>query len=314
MAKALDGLLILDFTSRLPGPLAGHMLQELGAQVIKIESATHPDPFKSLKLAKNDIAFQSWYHNINKDKDHFTFNSEGDDSLESLHALCKKAHMVLMGWPKKIQDMYALDFDSFVQRSNWGCFVELSASQDHNRPMHDLNVLAEKGYLSLHIKQWEHNHKAKRIAPPFLPLAGASFASMITQKVLAGALKGIKDQTWEYQQVSLEEAIDLNWGTLYAQDLRGIQDSFLHSGRYPCYNIYPLKNHRAFLAIACIEEKFWNEFTEAFELDIPSELRFSEQEEEVFEKIQTKIAQFDIEEMSKKLETLNCCLSLITME
>ena len=35
--SALEGVRVLDFTSRLPGPLAGLLLSEAGAEVVKIE-------------------------------------------------------------------------------------------------------------------------------------------------------------------------------------------------------------------------------------------------------------------------------------
>lgn len=317
----LDGLLVLDFTSRLPGPLAGHLLREMGARVIKVETSSHPDPFKSIKLGTNDRAFQSWYKNMNKDKDSFVIDTQEtkdrdreDENASHFQSLCKKAHMVLMGWPKKIQEKYEVTFENFMERNQWGAYIELTASHKHNRPMHDLNVLAEMGLLSLHIKQWERRSKTKRIAPPFLPIAGATFAGILSQRVLASALKGLKDQIWVHELVGLEEAIEETWNPLYAPDMKGVQDTFLHSGRYPCYNIYPLKNHRAHLAIACIEEKYWLEFIEAFNLELSSEDRFCDNQEDVFTAIQNCLAQYSVEEMQEKLQNLNCCLSLIVQE
>ena len=313
MNKLLDGLVVLDFTSRLPGPMAGYILTELGAQVIKVETSTHPDPFKELKLAPTDKGFQSWYSNINKSKNHFTLE-DNEESLAKLQGLCKKAHIILMGWPQKIQEKFELTFNHFQNMSNWGSFLELSASHEHDRPMHDLNVLAEKGYLSLHIKQWEQRAKPKRIAPPFLPFAGATFAQAMATKAMAASIMALKNQEWINEKISLEEAIDNTWNVLYSDDLKGIQDTFLHSGRYPCYNIYPLINHRAFLAVACIEEKYWNLFTEAFDLELTSEDRFNDKGEVVFSAIQNKIAEYDVDQMKEKLQGLNCCLSLISME
>ncbi|MAF78033.1 MAG: hypothetical protein CME63_07110 [Halobacteriovoraceae bacterium] len=312
--RPLDGLTVLDFTSRLPGPLAGYILEQLGAQVIKIESESHPDPFKNLKLGVqgrevDDVGFESWYKNMNKNKENFILTHENTEQLQSL---CKKAHMVIMGWPKKVQEKYSVTFEDLSSLSGWGSYVELTASHYHERPLHDLNIMADQGLLGLHIKQWEKKNKtAKRIAPPFLPIAGATFAQSITQNLLACALKGLMDQNWIYQVLSLEESIEKTWQPLYAPDLQGVQESFLHSGRYPCYNIYPLKNHRAHLAIACIEEKFWTEFTTSFEIELSAEDRFNDKDEEVFTAIQTKIAEYDVETMQEKLKGLNCCLSLV---
>jgi alpha-methylacyl-CoA racemase len=310
-SKLLDGLTILDFSSRLPGPLAGHILSQLGAQVIKIESTHYRDPFKTLHLSDHDIAFQSWYKNFNKNKEHFTLDPDQEESRDALAALLKKAHMVIMGWPEKIQAQYHLQFAEVSQQSNWGGFVELIGSHDHKRPLHDLNIMAESGLLSLHIKESEKRKKSKRISPPFLPIAGISFAHFIVQKVLAATMKGMKDQIWVHERISLEQAIDNTIAPLFAADLQGVQDSFLHSGRYPCYNIYPLKNHRGYLAVACIEEKYWQEFTAAFALDLKVEQRFQDSDEEVFGLIQNALAQYDIEQMQEKLKELNCCLSLV---
>lgn len=312
--RPLAGLRVLDFSSRLPGPLAGHLLQELGAEVVKIESSTHPDPFKDLKMgseSNGDLGFVSWYKNINKNKESFILE-DSEEGHSKLMAHCKKAHMVIMGWPKKVQEKYGVDFESLSQNSSWGSFVELVASKTHTRAMHDLNIMADQGLLNLHIHQWEKKNKqAKRIAPPFLPIAGATFGQAISQTLLACALSSLMDQKWIHEVVALDESIQRSWLPLYAADLQGVQDSFLHSGRYPCYNIYPLKGHRAHLALACIEEKYWNEFLEAFEINLTSEDRFNEEESEAFHLIQDKLSQFSIEQMQEIIKPLNCCISLI---
>lgn len=308
--RPLDGLTILDLSSRLPGPLAGHLLAGMGAHVIKVETQTHPDPFKVLKMGTGDVAFQSWYSNMHVNMDNFILSTENSDQLR---ALCKKAHMVIMGWPTKIQEKYQVRFEDLSGLSQWGSYIEISGSHHHDRPLHDLNVMAEMGLLSLHIKQWEKRsgNKTKRIAPPFLPIAGVTFATQITQRILASSVKALKDQIWVRDSVSLEESLDHTWNPLYAPDLRGVQESFLHSGRYPCYNIYPLKNHRGHLAIACIEEKYWIEFTQAFGLELSPEQRFNDEEEDTFIAIQNCITQYDVDQMREKLTDLNCCLSLI---
>jgi crotonobetainyl-CoA:carnitine CoA-transferase CaiB-like acyl-CoA transferase len=46
MAKPLSGIRIADFTVHNAGPFCTHMLSQLGAEVIKIESAMRPDAFR----------------------------------------------------------------------------------------------------------------------------------------------------------------------------------------------------------------------------------------------------------------------------
>lgn len=311
-SRPLDGVTILDFSSRLPGPLAGYLLAQMGAQVIKVETDSHPDPFKVLRMGDGDIAFQSWYSNMHINMDHFTVSDESNDDLNQLQALCKKAHMVIMGWPAKVQEKYSVRFEDLSQLSGWGSFIEMGVSHHSNRPVHDLNVMAEMGLLDLHIKQLKkHPTNAKRIAPPFLPIAGVTFAHQITQRLVANAFKALRDQLWVKDSATLEDSLEDTWNPLYAPDLKGVQENFLHSGRYPCYNIYPLKNHRAYLAIACIEEKYWSEFSDTFALELSPKQRFHDTDETVFKIIQDCLAHYSVEEMREKLTNLNCCLSLV---
>lgn len=46
MTKPLDGIRIADFTVHNAGPFCTHLLSQLGAQIIKIESAMRPDAFR----------------------------------------------------------------------------------------------------------------------------------------------------------------------------------------------------------------------------------------------------------------------------
>ena len=57
----LKGIKIIDFSHRLPGPLAGKILSDLGAEVIKIEDETHKDPFLSGMFSHFDESFKIWY-------------------------------------------------------------------------------------------------------------------------------------------------------------------------------------------------------------------------------------------------------------
>jgi crotonobetainyl-CoA:carnitine CoA-transferase CaiB-like acyl-CoA transferase len=52
--KPLTGMTIVDLSHRLPGPLCGKLLNDLGANVIKIEDHIFQDPFLSGLFAQFD--------------------------------------------------------------------------------------------------------------------------------------------------------------------------------------------------------------------------------------------------------------------
>ena len=56
----LDGLKIIDLSTRLPGPLSTKILRDLGANVIKIEDVHYGDSFNPTLAA--------WYRALNSDK------------------------------------------------------------------------------------------------------------------------------------------------------------------------------------------------------------------------------------------------------
>jgi len=78
--KPLKGITVVDLSHRLPGPLCGKILSDLGASVIKIEDHVFQDPFLSGLFAQFDSSFVSWYENLNGGKtiERFDFNSEVD--------------------------------------------------------------------------------------------------------------------------------------------------------------------------------------------------------------------------------------------
>ncbi|HZF12680.1 MAG TPA: CaiB/BaiF CoA-transferase family protein, partial [Thermoanaerobaculia bacterium] len=45
-ARPLAGVLVVDLSRHLPGPLAAHLLADLGARVVKVEEPVHGDPVR----------------------------------------------------------------------------------------------------------------------------------------------------------------------------------------------------------------------------------------------------------------------------
>ena len=66
--ELLKGKVILDLSHRLPGPLAGKVLADMGAEVIKVEDQKFKDPFIHGLFAEMDPSFPHWYEELNSNK------------------------------------------------------------------------------------------------------------------------------------------------------------------------------------------------------------------------------------------------------
>ena len=61
----LTGINVVEITSIYSGPMAGMMLGELGAHVIKVESPDGPDPLRSGGLAGGPDGVNSIFYSLN---------------------------------------------------------------------------------------------------------------------------------------------------------------------------------------------------------------------------------------------------------
>ena len=63
MTAPLEGIRIVELTTMITGPLAGMLLADLGASVIKIENPDKGDPFRSFRGGNYSGHFLSYNRN-----------------------------------------------------------------------------------------------------------------------------------------------------------------------------------------------------------------------------------------------------------
>src|SRR5690606_22872249 len=276
----LKGITIIDLTHRLPGPLAGKVLSDLGAHVIKIEDEIHKDPFLEGSFAEFDESFTDWYQELNKTKDIKRFNFKSPTIKEEIKNELLKADGILLSLSDKLKERLGLDEESLKNLGRNLAIIELKASKEDKQAMHDLNALAASGFLSLHIA----DRNEHIVTPPFLPFAGISFGQQVASDLLASLIKAGRTNSCVFHTSYLYDSVVSNFKPFWSENLRRKSlNKFLHNGDYPCYFLYQLKDGH-YVALAAVEEKFWNDFCQEFSLDIPATERFSTQPE-LFKKI-----------------------------
>jgi alpha-methylacyl-CoA racemase len=302
----LKGLKLLDCTSRLPGPLASSILSGLGAEVVKIEDINSPDAFKLGLPDKEDKSFIAWYNQFNQDKKIVSLDFNHSKTPDKIQDLLKEADGLLLGLSSKKRELIGLDINSLKTLKAPLAVIELRASLEGAHSLHDLNALAETGLLELYLAN-HHDHSI--LPPPFLPIAGISFAQAIATELLAALLNAQRENQIVFHTSSLLENTQKVLASFWPAALHQ-QKQFLHNGRYPCYNLYRL-NDGSYCALAAIESKYWLAFCVLFDIPLKDEDRFSHGDKEIFDLLSQTFLKYNKKEMKDKIKGQNICLSLI---
>lgn len=284
----LEGISILDFSTRLPGPFGSMVLASLGAEVTKFEnSAPFDDPFKHEEIYKIAPNFKSWYENLNRDKNIECFDFE--QNLDKLEKQIQKSDIIIYPASKYFEKLKKrVHFDNKI-------VIKLAAGKGKFSSAHDLNILALTKSFSAHINQVTD--------PPYLPFAGMAFGQYISTFTL-GAL--IKREAREYT-LYMSEIVPELFNSLDFPEFRPDQ-KYLHSGLFPAYNVYYSKDRRI-LCLAAMEEKFWHRFCELFEFEFSAQDRFDTQGriQNIIEKRFAKLSSNEIQDIVKDE---NICLTI----
>jgi crotonobetainyl-CoA:carnitine CoA-transferase CaiB-like acyl-CoA transferase len=287
--------------------MAGKILGDLGARVLKIEDSTHKDPFLSGMFSEFDQSFEHWYEELNQNKQIIRLDFKAPETKEIIQNYLKEASGVILSLSENLKTKLGLstiDLQKYPLAA-----IDLAASSTHNKSMHDLNALAITGLLSLHVAHEEGD----TLRPPFLPAAGIAFGQQIATEMLAMILKVKETGQLVHSICYLHDSVEKIFSPLWPKKQRDLhQTLFLHNGAYPCYSLYRLKDHN-YLAVAAVEEKFWVDLTETFSIPWSKEKRFDRGEEgfAALSSVFAKLSSSEIETMSKNKEL---CISIVRKE
>ena len=303
--RPLTGMTIIDLSHRLPGPLCGKLLMDLGATVIKIEDHIFQDPFLSGLFAQFDSSFVSWYENLNAGKNILRFDFNSLEDQIKIHDLVCSADAVIMGLPPKTREKLKIT-DKDLTLSKPMVVIELLASASEKKSMHDLNALAMTGLLSMYVA----DKKDKIVDPPFLPIAGISFGHKAATDLLAAYIFATKKNQIQFVKTYLDQVTKEVLGIFWPDKDRELgRTKFLHNGVYPCYSLYQTSDLK-YVALAAVEEKFWNRFCEVFKINTSLD-RFYNKDQSLFELISAEIQKLSTKEIEAKIKDEDICLSII---
>jgi crotonobetainyl-CoA:carnitine CoA-transferase CaiB-like acyl-CoA transferase len=143
----LDGVKVLDFSVMISGPLAGMMLADQGAEVIKIESPGIGDIMRF--LGSNKGGMTGIFANNNRGKRSIVVDLKHDDGTTVVRELAKDADVVIQNFRPGAMSRLGLGYDDLRQLNPDLIYTSISGyGQDgpySNRRVYDNVIQAASG-------------------------------------------------------------------------------------------------------------------------------------------------------------------------
>lgn len=251
-SRPLAGVLAVDLSRHLPGPLAAKLLADLGARVVKVEEPRDGDPVRlapPLVHGRSALAAA-----LLSGVESVALDLKNPTARGVLAALLERADVLLetfrpgtlarLGFPP---EQLGRDFPKLVVCSLSGYGED---GPQAGRTGHDLTYQALAGAL------------APTARPPALPLADLVGAWSAALAVVAALRR--RDTTGRGTRIDAslyDAALHANlvdWAD-EAEGERAVGQPLALSGALACYNLY-LTADRGYVALACLEPRFWERF------------------------------------------------------
>jgi crotonobetainyl-CoA:carnitine CoA-transferase CaiB-like acyl-CoA transferase len=150
--KPLDGLRVLDFTQNVAGPLAGQVLADLGAEVIKVEAPGGEAGRQITSVLRGRPPLAVYFLPNNRGKKSVTADLRTAQARRQILALADTADVVLEAFRPGVMERLGLGPDELRSRNPKLIYARLSAyggnGPSSDRPGVDLMVAAEAGMTS----------------------------------------------------------------------------------------------------------------------------------------------------------------------
>ncbi len=204
--RPLAGILVIDFSQFLSGPLAGLKLADLGARVIKIERPGTGDLCRSLYLSDTEIGGDnSLFHAINRNKESMLADLRKPEDRARLRALLQHADVVIQNFRPGVIERQGFGYED-VRALNPGIVYGSISGYGEDGPWatlpgQDLLAQARSGLL------WLTGSRDDPPMPMGLAVADMMAGTALVQGLLAALVGRGRHGRGAHVQTSLLEAM-----------------------------------------------------------------------------------------------------------
>ena len=307
--QPLAGILVLDFTTLLPGPLATLLLAEAGAEVIKIERPGGEDMRHYEPRFDGESAM---FTLLNRGKKSLVLDLKDASDRDKLAPLLARADVLVEQFRPGVMARLGLGYDA-VRAINPKLIYCSITGYGQTGPRageagHDLNYIGHTGLLALN-----PGPPDRPVVPPALiaDIAGGTFPAVIN---ILLALRA-RDQSGQgcHLDIAMTDAMftfashALASGHVTGQ-FPGMGGARLTGGS-PRYQIYPTKDGK-FVCCAALEQRFWEPFTATIGL-APGLIDDRRDPEATKAAVATIIAGRTAEEWRPLFAAADCCVTIM---
>lgn len=143
---------MIDFGTAWAGSVAGHILADMGVEVIKVESRGKVDPLRhgpgpeikdklAMATPEEKLELNPWFHLVNRGKLDCTLNLKEPGGVSLLKRLIAQSDVVLDNFTPGVLERMGLDYPALCKIKADIILVSLSVSGQHG-PMNDVRAYA----------------------------------------------------------------------------------------------------------------------------------------------------------------------------
>ncbi len=280
MPMPLEGIRVIDWTIWQQGPVAGTILGDLGAEVIKVESREGGDPGRGLLQAQGiDLTDRPnfYFEANNRNKKSITLDLKKPEGLEVMQALIEKSDVFVQNFRHGVADRMGLGYETLRERNAKLIYASATGygpeGPEAAEPSFDHLGLARSGIM---LAAGEPDMEPLGIAGGVADQMGAI---MLAQGVLTALLArerfgmGQKVDASHLGSMAMLQGLSLSMRLMLGAPM---PRSFRKSAGNPLWNHYRCADDQ-WLALAMLQpDRYWSDFCDAIERpDLEHDERFA---------------------------------------
>jgi alpha-methylacyl-CoA racemase len=307
--QPLSGILVLDFTTLLPGPLATLLLAEAGAEVIKIERPGGEDMRHYQPRFDGESAM---FALLNRGKKSLVLDLKRDADRDKLKPLLERADVLVEQFRPGVMTRLGLGYEAVCAINPRLVYCSITGygqtGPRADEAGHDLNYIGSTGLLALN-----PGPPDRPVVPPALvaDIGGGTLPAVMN--ILLGLRQ--RDQTGQGAHIDIAMTDAMFTFTTHAfasghatGTFPGMGGARL-SGGSPRYQLYPTKDGKL-VCCAALEQRFWEPFCAAIGL-APEWIDDSRDPAGTKAAVAAVIAGRSADEWRPLLAAADCCVTIM---